>query len=131
MSHRGIRRSLVAALILLVLLALLGAAGWFGTSYFSFESGFERAKPALEQYAAEVLASDPSRPLPPPPARLGAFTARGAERLPHGFLFFCDYGNPLDANGLAYSTEPLPSAAAGGRDFYTPIEGNWYRVWRN
>jgi hypothetical protein len=38
---------------------------------------------------------------------LGAFDTNGVERLPHGFVFFCDYGHPLDANGLGYSVEPL------------------------
>jgi hypothetical protein len=76
------------------------------------------------------MASRQNKQLPALPPRLGAFETSGLERLPHGFLFFCDYGHPLDANGLAYSTEPL-TPQVNGHDFFRHIEGNWYTVWRN
>jgi hypothetical protein len=124
LTQRRLSISAVAALVLLV------AGVWFGSWYFRFEQRFARSKSALEKYAARVMESDPQKPLPPPPRRLGSFKAGHAERLPHGFLFFCDYGHPLDANGLAYSTEPLPTQAPD-RDVFEHIQGNWYTVWRN
>jgi hypothetical protein len=121
------RRVLVTLLAGIVLLVAGGsAASW----YYSFENRFARSKPALDAYAAQAMASDPSKPLLALPPRLGAFQTGNVERLPHGFLFFCDYGHPSDTNGLAYSTEPLP-AGAGEHDFFEHIEGNWYTVWRN
>ena len=95
-----------------------------------FETRFRRSRPVLEVYAAQVMATDPASLVPQPPARLGAFDTGHAERLPHGFLFFCDYGHPVDANGLAYSTEPLPDTVTN-RDHFTRVEGNWYKLWRN
>ena len=121
------RRVLLAVLAGIVFLVAGGlAASW----YYSFDARFARSKQALEAYAAQVMAADPSKPLPALPRRLGAFETGNVERLPHGFLFFCDYGHPLDANGLAYSTEPLP-ADVNEHDFCRHIEGNWYNVWRN
>jgi hypothetical protein len=122
-----LRRVLLAAL---VAVALLVAGGWVALRYHSFEARFERSKPALEAYAAQAMASDPSGPLPTLPPRLGAFQTGNVERLPHGFLFFGDYGHWLDANGLAYSTEPLPHDM-NGRDYFAHIECTWYRVLRN
>jgi hypothetical protein len=124
-----LRRIVFTALTLCVLLA---AAALFNYSLWPgpFETRFRRSRPALEAYAAQVMATDPASPVPQPPARLGAFQAGSAERLPHGFLLFCDYGHPLDANGIAYSTEPPPSNP-DGRDHFKHIEGNWYTVWRN
>lgn len=121
------RRIVLSAGALLVLLA---AGIWVGSWYYSFENRFARSKPALDAFAAQALAADPTKPLPTLPPRLGAFATDSVERLPHGFLFFCDYGHPLDANGLAYSTEPLPENV-NEHDFFKPIEGNWYKVWRN
>jgi hypothetical protein len=117
-------------LTVLTLLVLLVAGGWFVSSHYSFEPRFARSKPAFEAYAARVMASDPASPMPAPPLHLGAFETSGAERLPHGFLFFCNYGHPLDANGIAYSTQPLP-ADIGEHDFFKHIEGNWYAICRN
>jgi hypothetical protein len=114
----------------LALLLVVTAAGWYAAWYYSFDSRFARSRPALEAYAAEVMASDPATPIHQPPRHLGAFETGRAERLPHGFLFFCDYGNPFDANGIAYSTEPIANSI-GGRDFLTHIEGSWYTIWRN
>jgi len=71
-------------------------------------------------------ATHPSISIPP---RIGEFRTTGAERLAHGFLFFCDYGNPFDANGIAYSTEPLPENI-DQNDYYTHVDGNWYSFWR-
>ena len=80
---------------------LLAAGAWFiyALSPEPFETRFRRSKPDLEAYAARVMATDSASPVPQPPARLGAFQTGRAERLPRGFLFFCDYGHPLDANG--------------------------------
>jgi hypothetical protein len=100
----------------------------FACYYYSFEARFDRSKAALEAYAASVESGDRSAPISIP-RKIGDFTTGDAERLPHGFLFFCDYGNPFDANGIAYSTEPLPNEE-DGNDFFTRIEGNWYQVWR-
>jgi hypothetical protein len=126
------RRRILVALFVTVLsgIAFLVAGGWAASRYYSFAARFGRSKPDLEAYAAQVMASDPSKPLPALPARLGAFQTDHVERLPHGFLFFCDYGHPLDANGLAYSTVPLP-ADVNQHDFFEHIEGNWYTMWRN
>ena len=121
------RRTIVVGLTALVVLAA-GAA--FASYHYSFDARFNRSKPALDAYAVQAMALDPRAPLPQPPHRLGAFAPRDVERLPHGFLFFCDYGHPLDANGLAYSLTPLPREL-GGHDYFTPIEGNWYTVNRN
>ena len=85
---------------------------------------------SLEAYAAQAMSSDSAKPLPALPSRSGSFKASSVERLPHGFLFFCDYGHPLDANGIAYSLEPLPQVV-NGRDTFTHIDGNWYVIWRN
>jgi hypothetical protein len=76
------------------------------------------------------MAGDPARLMPLPPERLGAFRTGSAERLPHGFIVFCDYGHPLDANGIAYSTEALPQRV-GEHYFFRHIEGNWYTVLKN
>jgi len=104
-----------------------------------FEWRFYWSKTALEAYAAKVMASDPSTPIPPVPQRVGDFQAGGAERLPHGFLFICDYGGPFDTSGIAYSTEPLPAEMKNheiigteeGHDDFEHVEGNWYTVDRN
>ena len=124
-----LRRALFPAAALCVPLA---AGAWFVFSLLPapFDARFRDSKPALEGYAAQVMATDPASPVPQPPARLGAFKTGPAERLPHGFLFFCDYGHPLDANGLAYSAEPLPETF-NDHDHFTCIEVNWYKVWRN
>ena len=136
-AHRLV---LIAVLsTLLSTLAVLVAVGWGVSrhiSYDSFEARFARSRPALEAYAPKAMASDPSKPLPALPPRLGEFQPGKVERLPHGFLFFCDYGHTLDANGLAYSTERLPAteplpANANEHDFFEHITGNWYTVWRN
>ncbi|HEX4125904.1 MAG TPA: hypothetical protein VHY37_14350 [Tepidisphaeraceae bacterium] len=74
------------------------------------------------------MVTAPTAPILQPPARvLGEFRATGAERLPHGFLFFCDYGNWLDENGLAFSIQPLPREL-NNRDYFTHIKGDWYTV---
>ncbi len=132
MTRRQFLYALLAATVLLVAggSVVLFYAHRFVGGYYSFDARFARSRPALEAYAKQAMATDPSKPLPALPSQLGAFQTGGLERLPHGFLFFCDYGHPLDANGLAYSTEPLP-AERNGRDFFKPIEGNWYTVWRN
>jgi hypothetical protein len=127
------RRVLIAGLAMLVLLAV---AGWFASSYYSFDARFARSRPAIESYAAKAMASDPTKPLPPPPQRLGAFGTGSAERLPHGFLFRSDFGHPFDWNGLAYSTEPLPRQMhdpqpAFGTMYFKHVEGNWYTVFRD
>jgi len=109
---------------------LIVGGGWFVLSYYSFEARFQRSKPALEAYAALAVSSDPNKSLPTLPKRLGDFEAVGVERLPHGFLFLCDYGHPLDETGLAYSTEPLPLVPYE-RDIFSHIEGNWYTLLRN
>lgn len=120
----------------LVAIGLLGLAGlialiWFAVHYSSFEASFARSRPAFEAYARIAMASDPSGPLPPLPRWLGEFGASSPERLPHGFLFFSDYGNWTDMNGFAYSTEP-PSAWGRNRyDEFEHIAGNWYKVWRS
>ena len=114
----GAALSSVAAMVL---------AGWFASRYYSFEARFARSRPSLDGYAAQAMASYPQ--LPRLPAHLGSFETSRLERLPHGFLFFCDYGHPLDANGLAYSTESLPDVR--NHDYFTHIEGNWYLVLRN
>jgi hypothetical protein len=126
---------LAAASVFLVLLILLAGATWFEAWFNSLEKRFARSKPALEAYAAQVMAAAPAAPVAPPP-RLGAFEASDGMRLPHGFLFRSDFGHPLDWNGLAYSTEPLPRQMAdpqraGGEMFFERIEDNWYTVWRN
>jgi len=118
---------LVAGLAMVTFIVI---GGWYASWYYSFESRFKRSKPALDAYAVQAMASDPNKPLPALPRRLGAFETVDVERLPHGFLFFCDYGHPLDANGLAYSAEPLP-ADGNNHDFFKHIEGNWYTIWRN
>lgn len=120
------RRTVLVGLLALFVLA---AGGAFASYHYSFDARFKRSKPALDVYAARAMSPDASTPLPPLPQRLGAFEPSGAERLPRGFLFFCDYGHPLDANGLAYSLTPLPRES--GHDYFTPIEGNWYTVNRN
>jgi hypothetical protein len=125
------RRLVLAAMFVLVLLA--GAVG-FALWRASLEQRFARSKPALEAYAAQVMAAAPTAPVTPP-RRLGAFEASEGMRLPHGFLFRSNFGHPLDWNGLAYSTAPLPREMAdpqrgGGRMFFDRIGGNWYTVWR-
>jgi len=126
MSSKITRRRIVFAvlggIVILIMAALAGA--W----YYSFDARFQRSKTAFEAYATQAMASDPSKPLPILPPRLGDFQTGDVERLPHGFLLFCDYGHFLDANGVAYSTEPPPD---NEHDFFTHIEGNWYKIWRN
>jgi hypothetical protein len=75
------------------------------------------------------MSTDPSSAIPQPPKKLGKFLTGKAERMPHGFYFYCDFGNPFDANGLAYSTEPLPSNL-NHSEYFTRITGNWYTIWR-
>ncbi len=101
----------------------VGIGLWFLSEYYSFEARFARSKDALEDYARVVMASDQALPPPAPPQRLGEFSPGKVERLPHGFMVYCDYGNPFDANGLAYSTEPLES---DDHYHFQHIEGNWY-----
>ena len=133
MSLRLTRPRLVLAAIALLVLA--AAAGWFAISRYSFDSRFARSRTELDAYAAQVIASDSSTPITPP-RRIGSFEAGEALRLPHGFLFRCDFGHPLDWNGLAYSTQSLPAEMEDVQPplenmFFEPVEGNWYKVWRN
>jgi hypothetical protein len=125
------RRLLVLALFAIVMVAagLYGAAR-YALWYYSDDQRFARSLPAFNAYAPQVSALPPGSPLPPLPKPFGAFDASGAERLPHGFLFFCDYGNPFDANGFAYSTQPLPHTV-DEKNSYAPISGSWYKLWRN
>ena len=119
-----------------VLLIVLAGGAWLASRYFSFERRFARSQPELEAYAANVMmAADPSSPLTPP-ALLGSFEASDAFRLPQGFAFRSDYGHPLDWNGLAYSTQPLPEQLPDPQPpfstmFFKPVRGNWYTVSRN
>ena len=49
-------------------------------------------------------------------------------------MFFCDYGNPLDANGLAYVTQQPPATQPGpgdAVDYVEHVSGNWYSVLEN
>ena len=113
----------------------LVAGGLYGTArhalwYSSDDQRFARSLPAFNAYAVQVSALPAGSPLPAMPKPFGAFDALGAERLPHGFQFFCDYGNPFDANGFAYSSRPLPHTV-DDKNFYTPITGGWYKLWRN
>jgi hypothetical protein len=124
LTRRRVLITLLAGIVFIV------AGGWAVWWYYSFAGRFARSKPALDTYAAQAMATDPSKPLPTLPSRLGDFETGHVERLPHGFLFFCGYGNPFDANGLAYSTEPLP-ARVNEHDHFEHIEGNWYTLWRN
>jgi hypothetical protein len=122
---------LAAAAVLVLLVAGVGFGSWYNT----FDRRFARSRPTLDAYAGQVMATDPSTPLTPP-ASLGSFDAGEAYRLPHGFIFRSDYGHPLDWNGLAYSTEPLPEQLPDTHPpfetmFFKPIQGNWYTVWRN
>jgi len=124
---------LLCGLNLIVLMAITITAGLaYAYWKYSFEMRFSRSKPALEAFAAQVMASPSESPINLP-SHLGEFQTNDAERLPHGFLFFCDYGHWLDDNGIAYSTEPLPNkiAKANGNYFYDHIEGSWYTLWRD
>jgi hypothetical protein len=129
-SRLTLRRVFAGSAALFALFLALGAlVVWFE----SFDARFARSKPDLEAYAAQVMATPQSETIPKPPAFLGSFKTGDAERLPHGFQVFCFYGNPFDATGLAYSTEPLPTTvtvSTSEYNFYTHIEGNWYRFWR-
>jgi hypothetical protein len=95
----------------------------------NLKTPFERSRPAFDALAARV-AGDPAN-LPKGRIRLGEYTASSFETLPHGFLFRSDYGHPLDWNGFAYSTEPLPAELpraqpANGRTSFRPLDGPWY-----
>lgn len=132
MTFLATRPKLKRAIILCaVLFTLVGGVLWYVDLRQSFPYKFKRSKPALEAYATQVMASNSHLPIVQPPPRLGAFDTGKAERLPGGFLFFCDYGHWLDANGIAYSTVPLPRVDATGHDFFEHIEGNWYQFLRN
>ncbi len=107
---------------------------WEVYPYFlSFSTQFHHSKPALEAYAAKVMANGPAV-LASPPAKLGYFHVLKMEPLPNGFLFQSDYGNPFDWDGIAYSTTPLPDydkdARGETKQIFKPIEGNWYEVFR-
>ena len=119
--NNSLRRRMISAALLAI--GILAAGGAFASHQYSFDARFKRSKPALDAYATRATSLDARTPLPPLPQRLGAFKPHGVERLPNGFLFFCDYGHPLDANGLAYSLTPLPREL--GHDYFKPIEGNW------
>ena len=114
-------------------LVLVCVATWFAYPHFSFPEQFRRSKPALNAFAANVTASG-STALARPPSRLGYFKVLKMEPLPHGFLFQSDYGNPFDWLGIAYSTQPLPEydkdPAGVVKQVFTPIEGDWYEVFR-
>ena len=118
-----------------VLLLIVVAAVYYALSYHSMEQKYARSKPAFEAFAAQVMATDPATPITLP-RHLGEFDVGDPHRLPHGFFFGADYGHPLDWNGFAYSTDPLPEEMddpVGNHQtmFCHPIEGNWYSVWRN
>jgi hypothetical protein len=112
---------------------LLGVSAWFVYPYLSFKEMFRRSRPALDAYAQQVTASN-SIAIVNPPRRLGYFNVLKVESLPQGFLFQSDFGNPFDWCGIAYSTTPLPhfesNAAGEVKQMFTPIEGNWYDVFR-
>jgi hypothetical protein len=130
----GTRRRRLRAIGLTVAIcaALLGIA-WYVYPYFSYAEMFRRSRPALDAYAAKIMASGTAE-LATPPTRLGYYHVLSVEPLPHGFLFQHDSGNPFDWNGLAYSTQPLPryeyDAAGEVRQVFTPIDGDWYEVFR-
>jgi hypothetical protein len=126
------RRGLL--LIGIGLVVLISIVIWEAYPYFlSFSAQFRRSKPALEAYATKVMANGPAA-LASPPSKLGYFHVLKMESLPNGFLFQSDYGNPFDWDGIAYSTTPLPEYDNDGsgqtKQIFTPIEGNWYEVFR-
>lgn len=123
--RRQWRRILLASLTLLLAFSAAVASLWY---HYSTDARFHRSKAALDAYAVRVMSSDPSLPPPQPPQPLGAFLPGEAKRLPHGFYFYADYGNPFDANGFAYSTVPLPRVL-DDRLYLDHIEDNWYYVW--
>jgi hypothetical protein len=128
------KRSLLRPLIVIpAVLVALGVGAWVAYGYSSFDERFRRSRPALDAYAARVT-TEGTAMLAAPPRRLGYFTVLKAEPLPHGFLFQSDYGNPFDWTGIAYSTERLdgfvPGPTAGTGTVFTPIDGNWYSVFR-
>jgi len=114
------------------LLAATAIAAWYSYPYFSFSERFRRSKPALEQWAAQFTATG-STDLNAP-CRIGYFKILKVETLPHGFILQHNAGNPFDWNGLAYSTELLPreekNTQGEVRQIFTPLEGNWYDVFR-
>jgi hypothetical protein len=119
--------------IAFVAAAIGGIGVWIVYPYFSFAEMFRRSKPALESYAAQVMAPG-SNALMSPPKRIGYFGVLKVEPLPNGFLFQHDQGNPFDWNGLAYSTNPLPEVEKDStgkvKEIFTPLGGNWYDVFR-
>lgn len=139
MAIKLTRRMLIALLVALPLLCCCGLpmtgyiALWLDEKINTPEVRFRASRAEFDAYADRVMAAAPDQPILQPPRSLGKFAAGNAERLPHGFLFFADYGHPLDANGFAYSTEPLPEHEKidGHSHRFTPIEGNWYFMWRN
>lgn len=132
MAKRHFRRRTVVITLTVVLTTAIGAiaAVMFLDWYYSVEQRFARSLTAFEAYAAQVAGLPATSPLPPLPKPFGEFEACDAERLPHGFQFYCDYGHWLDAKGFAYSTQPLPPVV-DDQYHYTPLRGNWYKVWRN
>lgn len=120
-------------LMILAFVVLLGVASWIDDGYASFSEQFRRSEDALNRFAAHVTAQGPTA-LQNAPSSLGYFEVRKPEPLPHGFLFATNYGFPIDWNGLAYSTVPLPEYDYNAKgelvQTFLPIKGNWYQVWR-
>ena len=132
MRWKRIDRRLLTAVGMLFILGGVGA-WWVFPEFVDFKTAFRWSKPALDDYAAKVIATGPAM-LATPPKRIGYINVLTMEPLPHGFVFQHDKGHPFDWSGLAYSTEPLPSEDKDARgkviQTFTPLGDNWYDVFR-
>ena len=126
---------LLAAGVFLLVIGLVAFAILRAARSEAFEPRFARSRAALDAFAAIVMAAKDG-PFPAVPERIGEFRpGKKIVRLPHGFLIYCDYGHPLDANGIAYSTQPLPESLPAPKEFpesqsryyFWLVDGPWYR----
>ena len=86
MKEKPRRRLLTVRRVLIggaaFVLAIVGAL-WFASWNSSNEARFARSKPALEAFAAQVMASDRTSAIVVP-KQIGDFATGPLERLPHG-----------------------------------------------
>ncbi len=110
--------------------AVIALAFVMARSGFPRRAAFALSRPALDRFAARILAD--TQP-PPEDAWVGLYPVEQVERFPpassaRGMRFLVRGTGFLDRFGFAFSPA-APPPDLGGEDGYTPIGDGWY-VWR-
>jgi hypothetical protein len=91
----------------------------------AFHLQFWLSRPSLERWAMQMANAPAGASVPEP--FFNFIEINKPQPLPHGASFYTLVGgNWLDAQGLAYSSQPLPVKTNVNGRFYEPWCGNWY-----